>query len=1530
MAVGMLKWRGIDNTDLASPLVLVPVTLASSGSKRVPTMKAAEDDAVINPVLQIELEKLGIDLPSDESVGEQPLAVQVELIRKAVSRREGWSVDDAVVVSIFSFFKEAMVRDLTDNEERILAHPIVQAIGTSDPTKQSHDLRFDPVDPNRIDEEAPPEQIPTVLDADSSQRAAILEAVRGRSFVMDGPPGTGKSQTIANMIGALLHNGKTVLFVSEKAAALDVVRNRLESVGLLPYLFELHSAKSNRREVAQSLGHALDMKPHIEEGMTGYDRDQARQKRQSLSAYSEAVNEIREPLGLSLHTVLGKLSALQDAHYLPEADPPPTSLSFDAYQDFLDTADRLSRNWRPAEQGSSFLWKDVLSRTSLSSTVARASYRLSNLVELLDSQMEMRTEFHAEDGKSVDCMVTLLHLQHESRPDGVPGFWLSTGNWDLVQSAQTDLESLVETLRKTAADFEASVVRSRVDFPQIGSPSPSQQPFDLAALLRLTSADDKPEATWFKCGLDTVAQAISDLRSMEAGLSKAELEASAFFTPEVLDVDIHGLSERMWSPTGWLWKLSSQYRADKKLLTTVLADQVAVKEGMAHLELATEWATAAVEFERVSEQVGSLLGGYWNGRQTDWDAASRALDLAERAKSLIELWNAAKAAHDALDDSAERFQKTFESLYQGSDTNLPAVHSAIQWAEKVRSACPPPLSETQLQALENSAPIPGLADAKSKWDDAKQPLLEAFNEPRKSELASELDRLEDARLLLDKFKRDEQGREQWFRFLDAKERISSLGLGDAVADAVNRPLPSDQVKDALHRALLQSWVQYILDTDERLQPLDAAERDELVANFKELDRHLVHSASKAIVDKANQNRPQRVDLGEQDLIRREAMKKKRHKPVRELIAGAKNTILAIKPCFMMSPLAVSHYLPADIVFDTVIFDEASQVLPSDAVNCIYRGKALILAGDDKQLPPTQFFERQENDEDESTDVGDFQSVLELAKASGGFQNLGLRWHYRSQDDALINFSNYRFYDGRLVVFPSPGSDENRKAMSLSLVNGVYRRGSSANNPDEAMEVARRVIKHYQERPDETLGVVTFSSAQAETVNDAVERLRDDHPELDEHFKGRGRLHDFFVKNLETVQGDERDKIIFSIGYGPDEYGKVYAQFGPINLENGWRRLNVAATRARREVEVVSSMTSDMIPSTNNVSVEHFRTYLAYAERGLPALGVDFGHHDKSPESPFEEAVAVVLSKWGYDIELQVGTAGYRVDIGIRHPYKPGKFLLGVECDGYQYHSAPAARDRDRLREGVLTGLGWRLHRIWGTAWYRSREAEEERLREAIEDALRSDDPPPSPRVPPKTEVVFVQQPVPDTFEWTVPYEKHSAKAQWGDYGAEEAWLRMMPVILDVVRIEGPIHMDLLKQRLRDAWEVRRIGQKIEKNLDEALSRLQSERTRPEDRLIREGDFLLLSLGHEVRVRVPHGNTERPIEWVHDSELKVAVRTLLEDAGSASREDLLANTARVFGWERTGGKISTVLNSVINELVKSGEITEADRVLTLAK
>jgi very-short-patch-repair endonuclease len=569
---------------------------------------------------------------------------------------------------------------------------------------------------------------------------------------------------------------------------------------------------------------------------------------------------------------------------------------------------------------------------------------------------------------------------------------------------------------------------------------------------------------------------------------------------------------------------------------------------------------------------------------------------------------------------------------------------------------------------------------------------------------------------------------EWSHFLRLRIQSKEGGLDRLTTLADSRALEPQKLVQAYNFCFYNTLARSVFAERGDLSQITGVTQDLLRQQFASADREAIRLYSErvaALIDRrpipgGNQSGPVRT-WSEMALLTNEMNKQKRHIPIRQLMLRAANALVALKPCFMMGPLSVAQYLaPGQIKFDLVVMDEASQLKPEDAIGALARGGQVVIVGDPKQLPPTTFFQRvaaeSEDDEDSITAVEEGESILDVASTL--FQPVRrLRWHYRSRHHSLIAFSNNEFY-GDLIIFPSAYHDDPSLGVKHHFVpDGMFDNG---RNPREAAVVVEAVLEHMREHPNESLGLVTLNFEQRELVEELLDvRLREEPAAIafQEHMKGGQET--FFVKNLENVQGDERDVVFISTTYGPDARGNQYQRFGPINGANGHRRLNVLFTRAKKRTVVFSSLDPDRLQTTANSpwGLRALKQYLVFARSGIlqqPDHGTEQAIND------FERAVGAVLKEKGYEVVPQVGVAGFFIDLGVRHPTKPGSFLLGIECDGASYHSGKSARDRDRLRQEILENLGWKLHRIWSTDWFKSRESEIRRLISRIEKLLEGD------------------------------------------------------------------------------------------------------------------------------------------------------------------------------------------------------------------
>lgn len=649
---------------------------------------------------------------------------------------------------------------------------------------------------------------------------------------------------------------------------------------------------------------------------------------------------------------------------------------------------------------------------------------------------------------------------------------------------------------------------------------------------------------------------------------------------------------------------------------------------------------------------------------------------------------------------------------------------------------------------------------------------------------------------------------------------------------------------------------------------------------------------------------------------------------------AGHAIQTIKPVFLMSPLSVAAYLPPnDVHFDVVIFDEASQVRPVDAFGALLRASQAVVVGDSQQLPPTTFFDRftEPGGDEEEVDTGDLESILGLFRAQGAPERT-LRWHYRSRHESLIAVSNRLFYEDRLVVFPSP--DLGRQARGLvfhHLPDTFYEPGTNRRrNPGEAQAVARAVMEHARTRPEMTLGVAAFSLAQAQAVLAEVELLRRQDPSCERFFAAHSE-EPFFVKNLENVQGDERDVIFISVGYGRTQDGALSHNFGPLNQDGGQRRLNVLISRARQRCEVFANFTADDLDTarTSASGVAALKTYLQFAAKRGTAGSLDGKERE---ETPFTERVAAALREKGWEVHPRIGVAGYFLDLAVVDPESPGRYLMGIECDGPNYRSARSARDRDRLRHGVLSRLGWHLHRVWSADWFRDPEGELRRLLEGLEQAKTAAQPEPSPTTVspapplPAPQQSILREEAPETAPGlsatignAIPYQTAELDLPRGGAEIHELPLpRVAGWVYEVVRVESPVHFDEVADRITDALRIARVGSRIRRTLEAAAKLCRSQG------LIRiEGDFLWAAEMTVPPVRDRSGlpAASREIETIAPEEVREAVLRVVISSHGIAADQIATEVSRLFGYARLTSAVRGPIDAVVREMVAAGGVRE---------
>jgi len=1184
LALGFLEWFETEqsNRSLWAPLLLLPVELVRSPGREPFKLKIRDEDTRVNLTLLQKLKqdfRLDVDhlaeLPEDDSGYDVPAILQS--FRAAVLNMPRWQVHDRARLGLFSFNKLLMWQDLQDAPALIERNPKLKELLTGRLTGGSG-----AVAERELDELVPAPSCLCVLDSDSSQLSALQTADRGNSFVLQGPPGTGKSQTITNLIANTIAQGRSVLFVAEKLAALQVVHHRLEQAGLLPFCLELHSNKANKLQILQQLKDAQEVGRPSTEGRFRPSAEEVQELRRELNSYVESLHRPRD-IGRSVFQATSRVSALGEV-----------------------PAVRFPLPSRPSE--------------------------------------EYLTKCQRQLGELASITATL----------GVPGQHL----WRHSRLAQTgrqvfqDAEAALETAGQALAAVDLSVV-------QLDEQASREKLEQAVAVVRLLVAAPPVSkelllAESWREAESRCAQWVEKGRQRQDAWAALDEE----FTPALLELDLDRLLEqyRRWATVvilGWimLWAPRKRLRkAARKALG-------AARKMASSLEKAIEVRQLDSYFEEQKPALERTLGWFWEGRATDWTRVETAVAFVRDYRHAVSEWGRPEWLQRPLAEETGTREKSFLAAWDELGNQVQRLEQLLQLDDWW----------TDFGALR-------------EWLKARQ--------GRTAEL------------------RD------WALYRQTRAEVDP-SLEPVLAAHWDGKVTAPQLVTSFERSFLESWLEQAHAEDPVLSRFQGHRHHRRVEEFRERDAGLLAlSRQQAFAQLAARVPDPDRDHGansEAAILRKELKKQRRHKSPRRLFVEIKNLLPRLKPCIMMSPLSVAQYLdPSLPPFDLVVFDEASQVAPWDALGALARGQQWIVVGDSKQLPPSNFFGKTDQTDESFEDTDEeLESILDECEGSG-LRQQSLKWHYRSRHEELIVFSNRRYYENKLLTFPC---NDTRRAVSFCHVEGRFDRGASRTNRAEAEAVVSALLARLEQGDTRSFGIVTFNQAQQGLIEDLLDVARREKPQLEPYFTSV--VEPVFIKNLENVQGDERDVILFSVGYGPDSEGRFYMNFGPLNQQGGQRRLNVAVSRARHEMVVFSSMRSDDIDLSRSRArgVADLKGFLAFAERGVRTLDAEVTGTGEDFESPFEEAVGRALEARGWEIHKQVGCSGYKIDLAVVDPRQPGRYLMGIECDGASYHSGATARDRDRLRAAVLAGLGWQLERVWSTDWWHDAERELERLAE---------------------------------------------------------------------------------------------------------------------------------------------------------------------------------------------------------------------------
>lgn len=1692
LAIGALKWVDPNNAENVryAPLLLIPVQLDRGNAGERFNLKVRQEDFASNLSLEAYLDRVhALRMPAFEASDAFDPLDYIEQVRNSVETKETWEVfPDHMLVGFFSFAKFLMYRDLDQavwpKDAMIGDHPLVRSL-LADGFAGGEGLAHE--DAN-IDALIPPSEMLHILDCDSSQALAIHEVRRGKNLVIQGPPGTGKSQTIANIIAAAVKDGKSVLFVAEKMAALDVVKRRLDDKGVGDACLELHSNKANKRAVLDELRRTWELgAPKVTDPGSLFAR--LTEARDSLNAHARNLHAIDSTSGLSPFQVIGHLVRLREQGERPndiQLENPEQwgKDGFIARQDLLaDLASRVIEIGRPADHAWVGVGLAAISPMDAERLVARvqqlldrvlaAQQQFATAAELLELEpplrlsdvppmVELLQRIAVAPKLSAQAMghdawqnpESILHLlelgqRYAAQREALTGRIVERA-WDadvgdtlqaLTELPETFSAEQFQRLARVSEELPRLLAEAAALARQLGrEPGSSFGDFQTLTRIgeRVASAPPASPETFasdlWNGGVERageVAQAVADFEVAKTTISAqlTEMAWSLSLAPARATLASRGTSVFRF--------LSSEWRAANRLVGSILAtpnQPLPVVLGL--LDALTKGQDAKKLIEAEDAFGRSAFGDDWRGTRSqsapllalvEWMRSLKGLgaeprliasrspekaEVAARAKQLSavclqverglkEAWDdlgvarnpvfgdvaaveradlslllqlavrytRAHSAADALISAGiasageartvlaalaagqrdrqvvrEGFalgRSAFDGEWQAEQSNWTALQSAADWIGQ----------NPDIRALAGRVGERELLVPRAKVLAASQALIQTTLKGLADELQLDLEAsiggtILDARIevLVWRLRRWSEEHEQLFRWVNYRDRSArarAQGCSDLVARLDDGRLAPDALAPAFEMAYFEATYARMVRLEPDLARFDGATHGRLVQEFAALDRQRIVAASAEVVRAHYQNVPPRDGgaLGPLGVLRGEIQKKKGHISLRKLVERAGPALRALKPVFMMSPLSVAQFLvPGAMEFDLLVMDEASQIQPVDALGAIARSRQVVVVGDPKQLPPTAFFAKMtssndDEDDDGATAVADIESILGLFTARG-LPTRMLRWHYRSRHQSLIAVSNRQFYENKLYIVPSPYTAQGGRGLRFHHIHeGLFDAGNKRNNLIEAKSVAQAIIAHARTYPKLSLGVAAFSAAQRRAIIDELELLRRGLPsEVEEFFKAH-RSEPFFVKNLENVQGDERDVIFISVGYGRSvPNGRVPMRFGPLGTAGGERRLNVLISRAKQRCDVFASMTDEDIDpayALERAGVNAFRIFLQYARTGrLSVAEVTGRDHD----SVFEAQVANALRTRGYEVQAQVGLAGFFIDLAVLDAERPGRFLLGIECDGVAYHSARSARDRDRLRQSILEEHGWSIHRIWSTDWFQRPAEQLDLLIRRIEalkaefDELRED-------------VALTEQ-----LDAEAPYVEREAVTDEEDAAGfalyeEVALVRprhligelheapqgaLTELVVQVVEVEGPVHRDHVITRMREAWGLKRAGGRIEdvvaRSIDIAITM---------GRIARSGEFL----SAPNRMPVPRDRSGvnaialRRADMLPPAEIEVATLQLIERSFGATRDQVIQAVSRGFGIRNTSSQVRGVLEQVVDAMLGRRQLREVAGVLT---
>lgn len=1409
LALGFLKWYEDDKCEKPriAPILLIPVDIVRKIADRSYAIRSRDEEAQINvTLLELLRQDFGIvaeglsPIPADEKGVDVPQVFS--RVAEAVSPMKNWEIINAVFLGHFSFSRFIMWNDIKTRSEDLKKNKVVASLmeGRITFTQEAPALK----DSDQIR----PEELAVPASADSSQLSAIYEASNGKSFVLHGPPGTGKSQTITNMISNALYQGKTVLFVAEKMAALSVVQKRLAKLGLDPFCLELHSNKTQKKTVLSQLERTLNIRRTKEPEDYAKTAAELLETRKKLNDTINSIHK-KQPCGMSLYELL-----VMHGQNAENKGRLQISASGITPEQFSAQRNAVAELVNADKQAGGYV-------NSKLKPIGLRNYT----PEIRDNFVALCKRLITAANEADSAYAAFL---------GMPSAGIVTAE-NIAYASKTALEA--EYIMKAVATDEEFLLRKEMADKLISEGLEYEQ---LTCLVR-----------------EEFENTIDNYNAVQAQLEWKKAEQSWFLGKAM------GKSK--------LLKEMALHRKKGKPTDAEFGEAV---ERLARRQTLSEAIASA------NSAVTSYFGAMWAGKDTDFPKLNKSLAYSlemysclsgirsEEIKEKILL----KSDEEAMKLYSEKFfayEAVVKQLTEEYDVNFIMVYG------------------------EYPSCFMGAAESAGVW-------------------IADADKL----------------REQ-SAVLSASDNVKSLGLENVSEALMTGIISADEIMSCFLAGFTYSAANSAISAEPLLAQFRGAAYEDSIKKFTELDEQFADLTKRELVAKLSAGVPSvsanAADSSEIGILLKTIKNKGRMMPIRKLFDSIPNLLPRMCPCMLMSPISVAQYIdPSFPKFDLVIFDEASQLPTSEAVGAIARGENVVIVGDPNQLPPTSFFNAEYVDE-ENIEIEDLESVLDDCLALA-MPSQKLEWHYRSRHESLIAYSNARYYDNSLLTFPSP--DDIVSRVRYIHVDGFYDKSGTRQNRAEAEAVVAEIVRRISDEKlrQESIGVVTFSLVQQILVDDLLSEEFRRNPELET--LADSMYEPILIKNLENVQGDERDVIMFSIGYGPDKEGNVSMNFGPINRDGGWRRLNVAITRARKEMQVYATITPDMIDldRTDADGVAGLKGFLEFAQRGVSALPkrtAVMAENDR-----LAELISGEIEKMGYRTNCNIGCSEYKVDIGVINPDDTESYILGIRCDGQRYFESGTARDRCISQPSVLSGLGWNVHNVWALDVYDNFPKVLEEIKSRIEAAIEAYRNPPAPVITEKAEEKQAEKPAetaaeeeaatPVQPENAVVYESYNpavmGKAE--DFYEAKSDMKIRRICEAVIGTEAPVRMDTVIKKVISAFDITRVTAKAEERVTNILA----------DLPITDYDGFLWQdseLPDSYTIyRVPaEGDEKRSMDEIPPQEIANAVREIIKTQISMTRADLVRVTAAVFGYNRIGGAIESAAEKGIAYAIQKGFVKE---------